>query len=398
MSNIILFDDDYRHRFLPLAFTRPIGDFRVGILTIREKWEKWLQGNVSYITQDYLSERFPIEIDDDNFIINSRALPSAQLCSLVRQMGTNEALLWKEELIAARLDRKQFNRLINDEEFEDLQGFDIEGISFLQIQQLTDLFRLNEEALRLDFEILTNDRISEPVTISNWINGEGKIFVEEGAKIECATLNATTGPIYIGKNAEIMEGCTVRGPFALCENATLKMGTKVYGATTVGPNSVIAGEIKNTVIFGNSNKGHEGYLGDSVIGEWCNLGADTNNSNLKNNYQDVRQWSYVNDEFADTGLMKCGLVMGDHSRCGINTMFNTGTVVGVSANIFGGGFPVKFVPSFAWGNGNFETYELAKALDTAAKVMENKGVEFNVLDRLILMRVFEDTAKYRRWE
>jgi len=398
MSNIILFDDDFRSRFLPLAFIRPIGEFRIGILTIREKWEIWLQGKASYITQDYLSERYPIEIEEDNFIINSRVLPSAQLCSLVRQMETNEALLLKGELIAARLNRKQFDRLIGDEDFDDLKGFDIEGISFLQIQQLTDLYRLNDEALRQDFEILTKGRVSEPVTVSNWITGEGKIFVEEGARIECATLNATTGPIYIGKNAEIMEGAHIRGPFALGERAQVKMGAKIYGATTIGPNAVVAGEIKNSVIFGNSNKAHEGYLGDSVVGEWCNFGADSNNSNLKNSYSDVRQWSYGEGSFVDTGVMKCGLVMGDFSRCGINTMFNTGTVVGVSANVFGGGFPPKFVPSFAWGHDNFQTYDIEKAFDAAVKIMGSKGVEFTVMDRLMLMRVFEDTAKYRNWE
>ncbi len=398
MSNIILFDDDLRSRFLPLAFIRPIGEFRIGILTIREKWEIWLQGKASYITQDYLSERYPIEIEEDNFIINSRALPSAQLCSLVRQMETHEAFLWRGELIAARLNRKQFDRLIGNEDFDDLKGFDIEGIAFSQIQQLTDLYRLNDEALRQDFEILTNGRISEPVTISNWITGEGKIFVEEGASIECATLNATTGPIYIGKNAEIMEGATIRGPFALGERAQVKMGAKIYGATTIGPKAVVAGEIKNSVIFGNSNKGHEGYLGDSVVGEWCNFGADSNNSNLKNSYSDVRQWSYDEDNFIDTGVMKCGLVMGDYSRCGINTMFNTGTVVGVSANVFGEGFPPKFVPSFSWGNDSFQTYDLEKAFDTAVKIMGSKGGEFTVMDRLMLLRVFEDTAKHRNWE
>lgn len=399
MTNILLFDDDSRDRFLPLAFTRPICEFRVGILTIREKWEIWLQGKASYITQEYLIERFPIHIEEENYIINSRVLPSASLCSVIRQMESQEALLWKDNLIAARLSRRQCERLMQDESMDSMQGFEIEGLEFRQLEQLTDIFTLNAAELALDFEILTTNRSSENITESNWVAGTHQIFVEAGAKIECSTLNATHGPIYIGRNAEIMEGSNIRGPFALGEESVVKMGSKIYGATTIGPRCNVAGEIKNSVLFGFSNKAHEGYLGDSVLGEWCNLGANTNTSNLKNTYSDVRQWDYQANDFVSTGQIKCGLVMGDFSRSGIHTLFNTGTVVGVSAHIFGGQLPPKFIPSFAWGEGgNFQTFELAKALEVAAHAMSSHAMEFTETDSSLLTRIFNDTAKYRIWE
>jgi UDP-N-acetylglucosamine diphosphorylase/glucosamine-1-phosphate N-acetyltransferase len=267
----------------------------------------------------------------------------------------------------------------------------------LKLEHTWDIFAKNDAALREDFELITEDRKSQPIPKSVNVISPKNIFIEEGAKLEFVTLNASTGPIYIGKNAEIMEGSVIRGPFALCEEAQVKLATKVYGATTIGPHCRIGGEVNNSVLFGYSNKGHDGFLGNSVLGEWCNMGADSNNSNLKNNYEEVRLWSYETEGFARTGLQFCGLMMGDHSKCGINTMFNTGTVVGVSANIFGAGFPRNFVPSFSWGGATgFTTYLTSKAFQTAKIAMARRQVEFTEEDAKILEHVFEITKKYRK--
>lgn len=397
--NLILFDNDLRNRFLPLVYTRPVCELRIGILTIREKWEAWLGGKASYITQDYLSEKFPIDIRQDNFLINGTVLPSEHLCKLIRQMDINEAYLKEGELVAARLDAEQFDNLLNDKEIEDLEGIDLQDTPFTKINFIWDIFRLNDEALKSDFELLTKGQKSAPISATNQVFGAENIFVEEGAKIECSILNASTGPIYIGKNAEIMEGCLVRGSLALCEGSVLKMGTKIYGPTTIGPHSRVGGEVNNVVIHGYSNKSHDGYLGNSILGEWCNLGADTNVSNLKNNYAGIRLWNYISEKFEPTGLQFFGLVMGDHSKTAISTMFNSGTVVGVSANIFGSGFPRNFVPSFSWGGASgFMTFKTDKAFETMEKVMERRGMSFGPMDRLIMLRIFEDSAKYRAWE
>jgi UDP-N-acetylglucosamine diphosphorylase/glucosamine-1-phosphate N-acetyltransferase len=267
----------------------------------------------------------------------------------------------------------------------------------MRIENTWDIFSKNDAAIREDFELITEGRHSQSIPKSVNVISPENIFIEEGAKLEFVTLNASTGPIYIGKNAEIMEGSVIRGPFALCESGRVKLATKVYGATTVGPHSVIGGEVNNSVLFGYSNKGHDGFLGNSVLGEWCNIGADSNNSNLKNNYEEVRLWSYETEGFAKTGLQFCGLMMGDHSKCGINTMFNTGTVVGVSTNIFGSGFPRNFVPSFSWGgSAGFTTYLTSKAFQTAKIVMARRNVEFSEQDAKILEHVFEETKKYRK--
>ncbi len=400
MLNVILFDNETRDRLLPLTYTRPVCELRIGILNIREKWEQQLDAQVSYITQDYLSEKYPINISDDNLVINGGVLPSAPLLRLVNQLENNEALLKNEELIAARLNAKQFERLMHEEEIDELEGFEVGDTPFLKIESLTDLFSLNDQALLQDFLFLTKDRSSQAISETNTVIGNrNKIFLEEGASVEAAILNTNTGPIYIGKNATIMEGAIIRGGLALCEGATVKMGAKIYGATTLGPFSKVGGEISNVVITGYSNKGHDGYLGNSVIGEWCNIGADTNSSNLKNNYAEVRLWDYEKESFTGTGTQFCGLIMGDHSKCGINTMFNTGTVVGVFANIFGSGFPRNFIPSFAWGGAaGFSTYKTEKAYEVAEIVMARRKEEFQDIDESILNKVFEDSAKFRRWE
>jgi UDP-N-acetylglucosamine diphosphorylase/glucosamine-1-phosphate N-acetyltransferase len=401
MKNIILFDPDTRNQLLPLTYTRPVCELRVGILTIREKWAHWYNAKTSYITQDYLSDKYPINIGSDNYVINGAVLPDAALCQRIDNLKTNEAVLKKGELIAARLDEKQFHNLMEDNDIEELEGFELEeDVTFLVIDHVWDIFKLNEIALKTDFDLITEGRSSAPLSKTNQIIGdESQIFLEEGAVVECSILNTKAGPIYIGKNAEIMEGCIIRGGLALCDASTLKMGSKIYGATTIGPHSKIGGEVTNSVIIGFSNKAHEGYLGNSVIGEWCNIGADSNTSNLKNNYDSVKLWDYVTENFAKTGLQFLGLIMGDHSKCAINTMFNTGTVVGVSSNIFGAGFPRNFVPSFCWGGpAGFETYPIKKATETANRVLGRRNMSLSEQDYDIMKYIFDFSSRYRTWE
>ncbi|MEO8934611.1 MAG: GlmU family protein [Xanthomarina sp.] len=389
--NYILFDGPSRNNLLPFTFTRPVADIRVGILTIREKWETYLGSTTTTITEDYLSNKYPMVEMDENIMINASFLPNQTLVEMVKNLEENQAIFYDEDVIAFYAKDTQ-----EDINFDTYEAIEYIG-DILKIENTWDIFQKNGEAIHEDFDLLTENRESQPIPVSvNTLNSE-LIFIEEGAKIEFATLNATNGPIYIGKNAEIMEGSIIRGPFALCEEAIVKMGAKIYGPTTVGPHSRIGGEVNNSVLFGYSNKGHDGFLGNSVLGEWCNLGADTNNSNLKNNYAEVRLWDYETEGFARTGLQFCGLMMGDHSKCGINTMFNTGTVVGVSANIFGSGFPRNFVPSFSWGGSSgFTTYLTKKAFEVAQVVMSRRGVDFLEEDKAILEHVFEETKKFRR--
>ncbi len=399
MENIILFDGEVRKALLPFTWTRPVAELRLGILTIREKWERTLGGKASYITEEYLSDKYPISMGEDNFIINAAVLPTPQLVARIRELNVNEAYVYADELVAARIDRNQFDRLLEEEDVEELASYELEGVELLQLRHLWDIFLLNDRALRLDFELLTQGRQSAPLSPTNVVIGQGPIFVEEGATVEGATLNAMGGPIYIGPEALVMEGALLRGSVAICAHAVVKMGAKVYGGTTIGPWCKVGGEVQNVVFFGYSNKGHEGYLGNSVVGEWCNFGADTNCSNLKNDYSEVKLWSYEKEGFVPTAQQFCGLFMGDHSKCGINTMFNTGTVVGVSANIFGAGYPRNFIPSFAWGGpAGWSTYRFDKALATAERVMQRRGVALTPDDRLILMKVFEESARFRYWE
>jgi UDP-N-acetylglucosamine diphosphorylase/glucosamine-1-phosphate N-acetyltransferase len=400
MSRIILFDNEVRDRLLPLTFTRPVCELRVGILTIREKWERWLGMKAAYITQDYLAEKYPIDQGKVNYIINGSVLPSPQLVHLIQQMDFNEAYLRGDELIAAKLDEDQIEKLVNDDDIGDLKGYDLQGTDYLKIDRLWDLFLHNDKAIESDFALLTKGRTSQLLSSSNRLIGDAdQLFIEKGAVVEGANLSTKNGPIYIGKEAEVMEGANIRGAFALCDHGVVKMGAKIYGATTIGPYSKVGGEVGNSILTGYSNKGHDGYLGNAVLGEWCNIGADTNNSNLKNNYDEVRLWDYSEERFVKTGQQFCGLIMGDHSKTGINTMLNTGTVIGVSCNIFGEGFPRNFIPSFSWGGKQgYQTYNTNKAFDTAERMMARRKVDFDVQERLILLRVFEETTKYRKWD
>ena len=390
--NYILFDGTVRNALLPFTYTRPVADIRIGILTIREKWEKYLGVTTTTITEDYLEEKFPMVEMDTNIMLNASFLPNSNLVALVKNLKENEAIFKDDEVVAFYT--------LDTQENVNFGTYDITPYKdeLLQIKNSWDIFSLNEKALIEDYKLLTEGRKSEliPKTV-NCIHKEN-IFLEEGVDISFATLNASKGPIYIGKDAIIMEGALVRGPFALCHDSILKMGAKIYGATTIGPLSKVGGEVNNSVFFGYSSKAHEGYLGNAVIGEWCNLGADTNNSNLKNNYAEVRLWSYETERFAKTGLQFCGLMMGDHSKCGINTMFNTGTIIGVSANIFGGNFPRNFIPSFSWGgSGGFSTYVMNKVNEVATVVMKRKHVEYDEHEKKILQHIFDETEKYRNF-
>ncbi len=398
MKNIILFDNETRESLLPFTFLRPVCEIRMGIFTNRERWERWLNGSASYITEDYLSDKYDIVIAEHNFLINGSVLPNAGLCSLINRMECGEAMVFKGELIAAVLDRNQFRRLMDDD-IEELSSFELKATDLQKLSHIWDIFKMNGEAIASDFQVITKERNSQPVSRSNTVIGDGKIFLEKGAKVEGVTLNASKGPIYIGKNAEIMEGAMIRGPFALGEGSKVKMGAKIYGSTSAGPFSVLGGEIKNSVFFGYSQKGHEGYLGDSVIGEWCNLGADTNCSNLKNNWSEVKIWDYATGQAKPSGQLKAGLFLGDYSMTGINSMFNTGTVVGVCCNIFGSEYPSKYIPSFSWGGKHdLTTYVPKKAFEGIERMKKIMGHSLDTQDRLLLMKTFEETTKYRHWE
>ena len=389
--NYILFDGTVRNQLLPFTFTRPVADIRIGILTIREKWEKLLGFTTTTVTEDYLSEKYPMVEMEQNIFINASFIPSENLVKIVKGLSENQAVFYNDEPIAFFTSEGQ------EVDFETYDIVQYSADDVFRIEHTWDIFSKNHEAIKRDFDLITKGRESQPIPEMTVAFNKEQIFIEEGAKLPLCSLNATEGPIYIGKDAEIMEGSMVRGPFALCDHATVKMNAKIYTGCTIGPYSKVGGELNNSVIMGYSNKGHDGFLGNAVIGEWCNLGADTNNSNLKNNYAEVRLWDYETEGFAKTGLQFCGLMMGDHSKCGINTMFNTGTVVGVSANIFGSGFPRNFVPSFSWGgSGGMTTYKTNKAFEVAKVVMARRKIEFSEADAKILEHVFEETAKWRR--
>lgn len=399
MANIILFDNEIRDHLLPLTYTRPMCDLRVGILTIREKWERWLDAPSFSITQDYLSEKYGLDYSDINYVINGSALPSPQLCELIRQMDNNEAYLQGDELIVAKVGVEQLEKLIKDDEIEELIPIDLQNTQYSKVNRLWDLFQLNAEEIQSDFELLTKGRKSAVLSDTNQVIGRNNIFVEEGAIVEGAFLNCKEGPIYIGKDAEVMEGSMLRGPIAIGEGAKVMMGARIYGGTTIGPFCKAGGEINNSILQSYSNKQHDGFLGQSVIGEWCNIGADTNTSNLKNNYEEVRIWDYHENRFIESGTQFCGLIMGDHSKTGINTMLNTGTVIGVGANIFGSGYPRTFLPSFSFGGPHgYQTFKIENAFQMMERMMARRDVVFTPEDRLIVMRVFEDSAKFRRWE
>ncbi len=391
--NYVLFDGEVRNNLLPFTFTRPVADIRVGILTIREKWERYLGQTISTKTEDYLSEKYPLKAGRTNTMINASFLPNPDLIRQVNALKEKEALLWDEVVVAYRTESVNDSFVLTD--FNCIAVNEVP----LRIVHTWDIFSKNGDALQADFDMITKDRKSAPISPTNSLINPDQIFLEEGASVEHSILNATEGPIYIGKDAQVWEGSLIRGALALCDNATVKMGAKIYGATTIGPFGKVCGEISNSVLFGYSSKGHEGYLGNAVLGEWCNIGADSNNSNLKNNYAKVRLWNYATEKFEHTGLQFCGLMMGDHSKTAINTMFNTGTVIGVNCNVYVPGFPRNFIPSFSWGGASgFSTYPTNKAFDTAKVMMARRAVEFDAVEARILEHVFDETRKWRNYD
>ena len=385
--NIILFDDARRDNLRPLTFMRPIADIRFGILTIREKWEHFFGVPTSTLTEPYLSTKYPVVKKPDNILINGAICPTYELIVRIKALKPNQALVSKENIIAIRLTEEALHSG-SDSYLQSVEEVET-ALDYLEISNTWDIFSLNDKAIRDDFQLLTKGRKSQKLSDTNRFTGED-IFIEEGAVVEFATLNAKTGPIYVGKKAEIMEGALLRGPLAICEHAIVKMGAKIYGATSIGPHSKVGGEVANSVLFGYSNKAHDGYMGNSVLAEWCNIGADTNISNLKNTYDSVRIWNYPGQSFVDTGLQFCGMIMGDHSKCGINTMINTGTVVGINCNIFGSGYQRNFISSFQWGGtSGFIPYDLKRAIKVAETVYKRRDLEFSQVDK----DIFETVSK-----
>ena len=380
---LVFSDAQFWEDFLPLTFTRPVAEMRCGILTFSERWKKLLEiEDVTYITEEYLEEKFVRPAKTESLFIVPNFLPSEKVLQQIKDLQFGEALVYENELLVARINMDNFS-LNQIEKMTDIEE------ELLFFKQPTDLFSLNDKAINFDFDLLTKGRTSQPLSSTNgFLGNPDDLFIEEGAEIEFATLNTKTGKIYIGKNAEIMEGCHLRGPIALCEDSKFNLGAKIYGATTIGPHCKVGGEVNNIVIFGYSNKGHDGFVGNSVIGEWCNLGADTNSSNLKNNYATVKLWNYGQKKFVDTGLQFAGLIMGDHSKTAINTQFNTRTIVGVAANIFKSGFPPNLVEGFSWGGmKGDEKFNLKKSYEVAEKAMGRRKVELTEADKKILEHI-----------
>jgi UDP-N-acetylglucosamine diphosphorylase/glucosamine-1-phosphate N-acetyltransferase len=388
--NYILFDAS-RNSLLPLTYTRPVCDISIGILTMREKWEKYLGEKTSTITEDYLSVKYPTLQSEEMMLINGSICPTLKLVEAIKGLKIGQALVSGNNVVAIYKTREQF--LSEEDSTQEIEVCE----DFIKITNPWDIFALNDKALRDDFQLLTKGRKSAPLSETNRVVGEENIFVEEGAEVEFAILNAKEGPIYIGKDAQIMEGSVVRGPLAMCEHSVLKMSSKIYGATTLGPHVKVGGEVSNVVIFGYSNKAHDGFIGNSVIGEWCNIGADTNASNLKNTYEEVRVWSIEKNTFVPTGQTFFGTIMGDHSKCGINTMFNTGTVVGVSSNIYGHGYQRNYIPSFAWGGiMGLKSYDIDKAIEVAEKMYQRRNIQMSQEDKSILRNVYTQTLKNKK--
>lgn len=383
---LVFSDAQYWEDFLPLTFTKPISELRCGILTFAERWEKLLDiREKRYITEEYLEVKYPRYEKKESLLIVPNFLPTEKVLDQIKNLQFGEALVYENELLVAKINLENFGL----HQIEKMMDIEEELTVF---KHPTDLFSFNEKAINFDFDLLTNGRISQPLSETNgFLGNKEDIFIEEGAEIEFATINAKTGKIYIGKNAEVMEGCNLRGPIALCEGAKFNLGAKIYGATTIGPYSKIGGEVNNIVVQGYSNKGHDGFVGNSVVGEWCNFGADTNSSNLKNNYSEVKLWSYKHKKFVGTGLQFTGVIMGDHAKTAINTQLNTGTIIGVAANIFKTGFPPNLVDNFSWGGmRGDEKFTINKVYEVAEKMMNRRKISFTQADKDILRYIFEN--------
>jgi UDP-N-acetylglucosamine diphosphorylase/glucosamine-1-phosphate N-acetyltransferase len=389
--NVILFDDpEVRNDLLPLTYTRPVAGIRMGILTIAEKWEKHLRAKVSFSCEPYLSKKFAVKLTPDNYWIHGGLCPTPAFITLLGTLKDGDAIRQGSRMLAVRSseDKRPEKAKGTVHDFND---------DITVVDKLWKIFQFNGKELRADFTLLTTGRKSAAITDKGTVAyNEAGIFIEEGVMIKSAILNAEPGPIYLGVNSQVQEGAIIRGPFCLGEGSIINLGGKMRGDTTIGPDCKVGGEISNSILFAHSNKSHDGFLGNSVLGEWCNLGADTNTSNMKNTYDTVRLWNISKAAFESTGLTFCGLIMGDHSKAGINTMFNTGTIAGVNANIFGAGYPPNYIPSFSWGGET--TYVLEKAITTADRAMKRRQSMLREEDKLILEKVFELTAGSRTWE
>ncbi len=385
MMQLVFSDAQYWEDFLPLTFTRPVAAMRCGILTFSERWQKILENTeVTYFTEMYLQDKFKSPEEKESLFLVPNFLPTETVIQQIKDLKQGEALVYEDELIAAKINMKGFS-LNQIEKMTDIK----EELVFFKRPK--DLFSYNHQAIDFDFELLTKGRTSQELSSTNGFLGDKKdLFIEEGAEIEFSTLNTKTGKIYIGKNAEIMEGCHLRGPITLGEDSKFNLGAKIYGATTIGPHCKVGGEVNNIIIFGYTSKGHEGFIGNSVIGEWCNFGADTNSSNLKNNYSHVKLWNYRTKVFEDTGLQFAGLIVGDHSKTAINTQLNTGTVIGVASNIFKPGFPPNLVENFSWGGlKDDERFKLDKVYEVAERAMARRKVALTEEDKAILKHIFD---------
>ncbi|MCS3871688.1 UDP-N-acetylglucosamine diphosphorylase/glucosamine-1-phosphate N-acetyltransferase [Chryseobacterium ginsenosidimutans] len=382
---LVFSDAQYWEDFLPLTFTRPVAEMRCGILTFSERWQKILENTeISFFTEAYLQNKFQEPEKKESLFLVTNFLPTENIIQQIKDLKQGEALVYEDELVAAKINMDGFS-LNQIEKMTDIK----EELVFFK--KPTDLFTYNDKAIDFDFELLTKGKTSQELSSTNGFLGDKKdLFIEEGAQIEFSTINTKTGKIYIGKNAEVMEGCNLRGPIALCEESKFNLGAKIYGATTIGPHCKVGGEVNNIIIFGYSNKGHDGFVGNSVIGEWCNLGADTNSSNLKNNYGHVKLWNYRTKSFEDTGLQFAGLIMGDHSKTAINTQLNTGTVIGVASNVFKEGFPPNLIENFSWGGfKDDERFKLDKAYEVAEKAMARRKVPLTDDDKAIFKYIFD---------
>lgn len=393
MANFILFDDNSHISLRPLTFFRPVSGIRIGILTISEKWEKYLHATVSNLTEIYLQDKFLLKVGNDNILINGSILPNHELVTEILSLEADTSLIFDDTVIAIHLtaeNLKHFREGVSP----DLKSKETKT-HFIKINYTWDIFGYNKEAIIADYKLITANRKSAAISSSNVVLGND-LFVEEGISIECSTINTLKGPVYIGKNAEVMQGCHIEGPVALCDHSVLKMGALIYKGTTIGPWCKAGGEISNSVMFSYSSKAHDGFLGDSVISEWCNLGAGTTTSNLKNNYEHVKQWSYGESKFVSTGLQFCGLVMGDHCKTGISSMFNSGTTVGVCSNIFGVSYHRNFIPSFVWGGtSGFRKHKTDEAMETAKAVYARRNLPFDSVEENIFKSVFDLTNDNR---